>query len=372
MTLAAPYGDAGRLVAAALDGGDAELQTLARRPDLRALVVSSRVAPALAQRAAVLGLAGREVEAWHGELITATTRGLVLRQALAGISKALAGAGVPWAPIKGLGLSPHVYAAWEERPSGDVDVLVAAADFERARDALRAIGWSESAGAATADNEAFLRDEGYNWKAVEPGGAQLELHYRLWGCAPGELAASLFTRAGADPPTGATARRLRLADAWVVAAIHWWTTTPRRPLLYLWDLRRIARAGDDRLAADVLMQVRRWGLELFAAPMAAAVAALWDDATHRTIAAGARAGLRRPETVALDRVERAGAEHAGLEGVSLARLLSGRRSRMGWRAAWRRVWPHPAVLRVKTPDEWSWARRRLWFAASRLGLARRP
>ena len=366
-----PYGDAGPLIAAALGGGEAELQVLARRPDLRALVITSRVAPALALRAALIGLSGREIEAWHVELVTATTRGLMLRHALAGIAAAFAREQVPWAPLKGLGLSPHVYAAWEERPAGDIDVLIGAQDFERARAALRAIGWTESAGAADPSDEAFLRDEGYNWKAVEPGGAQLELHFRLWGCAPDGLAASVLTRAAPDPAAGATARRLRLADAWVVAAIHWWTTVPVRPLVYLWDLHRVAGAGDDRLASDVLGQVRRWGLELFAAPVAAAVAELWDDQAHRTIAAGARAAMRRPEQMALERIERASVERAGLELVSLARLLAGRRSRMGWKAAWRRVWPHPAVLRLKTPAEWGWARRRAWFAASRLGLVRR-
>ncbi len=48
----------------------------------------------------------------------------------------------------------------------------------------------------------------------------------------------------------------------------------------------IAAAADERLAADVLSQVRRWGLQLFVAPVAAAVAGLWGDAGNRAIAAG--------------------------------------------------------------------------------------
>jgi hypothetical protein len=272
--------------------------------------------------------------------------------------------------VKGLGLSPHVYAGWEERPTGDIDVLVAAPDFERARTALRAVGWAEAEPDATGEDEAFLLDEGYNWKAVDAAGAALELHFRLWGCAPEGLGAAVLTRAAPDPGAGTTARRLRLADAYVLAAVHWWTTPAVRPLGFLWDLRRIAAAGDARFAADVLAQVQRWGLPLFVAPLAAAVAALWDDAPNRAIAAGARPGLRRPEQIALRRIEREGVERAGLEVVSLARLLAGRRSRMGWKAVWRQVWPHPAVLRQKTPGEWGWARRRAWFAARRLRLIR--
>ena len=372
MTVSAPYGEAGRLLVAALAGGEQDLRELTRRGDLRALIETSRIAPALALRAAVIGLAAKETDLWHRWLMEATSHGLLLRHSLAGIVAALGRAGIAWAPLKGLGLSPHVYAAWEERPTGDIDVLVGAADFERARAALREVGWGEAGTGAAEEDEAFLRDEGYNWKAVDTHGVALELHFRLWGCAPEGLGAAVLARAAPDPAGGPTARRLRLADAYTVAAVHWWTTPAVRPFVFLWDLHRIAAAGDARFAADVLMQVRRWGLDLFVAPLAAAVAALWDDAPNRAIAAGASEELRRPERVAARRIARAGVEGAGLEIVSLARLLAGRSSRMGWKAPWRRVWPHPAVLRQKTPAEWGWAHRRAWFAARRLGLVRRP
>jgi hypothetical protein len=370
MTPPTPYGEAGRLLVAALEGGEGELRELMRRSDLRGLVELSRVGPALALRAAVIGLAGHEAAIWHRWLMEATSHGLLLRHSLAGIAGALGREGIAWAPMKGLGLSPHVYAGWEERPTGDIDVLVAAPAFERARAVLRGVGWTEAEPGTADEDEAFLQDEGYNWKASDPTGALLELHFRLWGCAPEGLGAAVLTRAGADPAAGSTARRLRLADAYALAAVHWWTTPAVRPFGFLWDLRRIAAAGDARFAADVLAQVQRWGLQLFVAPLAAAVAALWDDAPNRAIAAGASPGLRRPERIALRRIGREGVERAGLETVSLARLLAGRSSRMGWKAAWRRVWPHPAVLRMKTPEEWGWARRRVWFAARRLRLIR--
>jgi hypothetical protein len=371
MAPALPYGDAGRTLAAAIEGGEAELREVLRRGDLRGMVEASRLAPALALRAAVIGLVGREVEAWHRELMAATSHGLLVRRSFEGVAAALGGQGIPWAPIKGLGLSPHVYRAWEERPTGDIDVLVAADDLDRARAALRAAGWAGQAGGCPEADESFLRSEGYNWKAVDAAGVLLELHFRLWGCAPERLGGFVLTRAAADPEAGAPARRLRLADAWALAAVHWWTIPPPRPLLFLWDLRRIAAAaagGESRFVADVLLLVERWGLHLFAAPVAASAAALWDDAANRAIAAGAAAGLRRAERGALRHIERAGVERAGLESISLARLLAGRASRMGWMAVWRRVWPHPAVLRQKTPAEWSWARRRAWFAARRLRL----
>jgi hypothetical protein len=358
--------DVARTLAAALAGDRRALAEVAGSEELRPAVARARIASALALRAAELGVGGPEVEGWRRELMRATSLGLLLRHSLAGIAATLGRAGIAWAPLKGLGLAPHVYPRWEERPTLDVDVLVGYEEFAPARAALAAAGWRDAA--AVEGGDEFLADEGYNWKAADAADVPLELHFRLWGCAPEGLAAAIASRWEADPGAGTTARRLRLADAYLIGAVHWWTAARPRPLLYLWDLRRIAVAAPDGFTDEVLGEVRRWGLELLVVPVAAAAAALWDDGRNRAIAAGARAGLRSAERLMLRRIVSAGAENAGLEAVALARLLARRESRMGWRAAWRRVWPHPAVLREKTPEAWSWARRRAWFAAHRLGL----
>jgi hypothetical protein len=360
---------ANKQLAAALAGDRAALGELAFREDARAAIVGGRIAPALALRAGELGVGGPEVDVWRRELFAATSHGLLLRSALEKIGAILAAAGVAWAPFKGLGLSPHVYPQWEERPTGDIDLLVAGEVFEHARRTLEAVGWRSMADVTGADE--FVEAEGYNWQAVGEGGVLLELHFRLWGCAPEGLAAAIFDRAQPDLEMGPTARCLQLSDAYVIGAVHWWTTPPPRLLIHLWDLRRIAAAAKPDLAERVVAEVRRWGLQLLVAPVAEAAAGLWGDDTNRTVAVGARAGLRPAERLAARRIRRTGADAVGLEVVSLARLLSGRESRMGWKAAWRRVWPHPAVLREKTPEGWSWPHRRVRFAAERLGLLRR-
>jgi len=368
MGVTTPYGDAGRVIVAALGGGDAELRELARRSDLREIVRAGRVGAALALRAAVVGLAGREVEDWHAQLVEATARGPALRRALAVTATGLAAERITWAPIGVLGLSPHAYSGWEERPTHTIEVLIAEVDLARARAALQALGWIDAEPGAPEPDPSFLRTEGYRWRAVDASAVPLDLYFRLWSCAPSGLAGALLTRAEADPKVGPTARRLRLADSWVLRAIEWWTMPAVRPLQHLWDLHRIAAAAGDRLANDVTTLVRRWGLHLFAAPLAEACGALWGLDAYRTVGEVAAAGMRRPERWALGVIERLGVEHAGLEMVSLARLLSERRSRLGPRALWRRVWPHPAVLRRQSPPEWRWLRRRAWFVARQLGL----
>jgi hypothetical protein len=357
-----------KLLAAALAGDRRALGELAFREDLRGAVAGGRIAPALALRAAEVGVGGPEVAVWHGELMAATSHGLLLRHSLIGIARVLGREGIAWAPFKGLGLSPHVYPQWDERPTGDIDVLVAGGDYERARLALAEAGWRDATDVDGAD--AFVEDEGYNWQATNDNGVPLELHFRLWGCAPEGLAAAVLERSQADGEAEPTGRRLQLADAYVLAAVHWWTVPPPRLLIHLWDLHRIAAAAGAGMVESVLAETRRWGLQLFVAPVAAAVADLWDDDANRAIAAGAGAGVRLAERLALRLIGRAGVDGAGLEIVSLARLFARRESRMGWKAAWRRVWPHPAVLRMKTPATWGWARRRAWFAAKRLGLVK--
>ena len=356
-------------MAAAVWGDRKALGELASRPDRRAAVAIARVAPALALRANELGVAGFEVEGWRAELRNAATAGLVLRHELAGIAAALAGVGVAWAPLKGLGLPASVYPRWEERPTSDIDVLIAEQDVAATQTALRDAGWRDAQVGDDADD--FLAGEGYNWKALSPGGVLLELHYRLWGLAQDGLAEAVLARSTPDHAAGATARALTLPDVYVVAAVHLWTHPVPRPLLYWWDLHRIAEAGGPQLAEVVIDEARRWGLQLLVGAAAEAAAGFWDEAANARIAAELIGELRLAERRALARIRSVGVGVARLEPIQLARLLARRPSRMGWLAAWRRVWPHPAVLQAKTPPEWSWLRRRAWFAAWRLGLVRR-
>jgi hypothetical protein len=245
-----PYGEAGRLVAAAIEGGEAELREVLRRGDLRGMVEASRVAPALALRAAEAGVGGPEVDAWRCALVEANARGQVLRHSLAEIAAVLGRGRIVWAPIKGLGLPPSVYPLWDERPTGDIDVLIAAPDLAAAQAGLRGMGWTDAQ--LGADEGDFLADEGYNWKALSQNGSLLELHYSLWGLAPDGLAGAMLARSTPEPAAGETARALALSDVYVMAAVHLWTHPLPRPLLYLWDLHRIAGAGGPGLSETVV------------------------------------------------------------------------------------------------------------------------
>ncbi len=62
-------------------------------------------------------------------------------------------------------------------------------------------------------------------------------------------------------------------------------------------------------------------------------------------------------------------ESLTLNRMYLARLLSGRPSRMGWRAPWRQVWPHPGTVERATPASWPGWGRRCYLMLQNLGLA---
>ncbi|MSP59308.1 MAG: hypothetical protein EXR72_03025 [Myxococcales bacterium] len=62
-------------------------------------------------------------------------------RSLATVSAELTGAGVAFAPVKGVVLSRWLYDDVCDRPYVDVDLLVSRAQFGRARDLVRARGW---------------------------------------------------------------------------------------------------------------------------------------------------------------------------------------------------------------------------------------
>ena len=71
----------------------------------------------------------------------------------------------------------------------------------------------------------------------------------------------------------------------------------------------------------------------------------------------ARLDARQLELLAEDLRELAELD-VHLEDV-LARLLSGRASRAGWRSLPRRIWAHPGIVEQTTPAHWIWPARRI-------------
>ncbi|HET9228542.1 MAG TPA: nucleotidyltransferase family protein, partial [Thermoanaerobaculia bacterium] len=219
-------------LAAALAGDSAALAALAADPAAADLARVHRVGPALALRARRLGIAGPAAESWRRGLIAVAAHRLHIEDRLRGVGAALGAAGVPWLPLKGCDLGARAYRDPEERPVGDIDVLIPRAELPRAQEALRAAGWRGFSDSPRM--ERYLRDEGYAWQAQDAAGVLLEVHVRLWGIVPAGMGAALLAAAVPDPGLGPTGRRLPFAHAWLVAAVHSWLNPPPRPRLSRW------------------------------------------------------------------------------------------------------------------------------------------
>lgn len=356
-----------RALAAALAGDRDALSALAADPDSAELAKLHRLGPALALRARRLDVDGPAVASWHRSLMALAAHRLRIEDRLAVAAATLGAAGVPWVPIKGCDLGARVYERPEERPVGDVDILLARDDLPRARAALCAAGWRTLHESERV--EQYLRDEGYAWQAVDSTGLLLEVHVRLWGLVPLGLARSLLAASVPDPSLGPTGRRLPLAHAWLLAAVHSWLNPPPRPLLGWWDLDRVAVAAGPDLADEVVALATAWDLQLPAGLAAAEAARLWGAEPNRQIAERLLATLRPLERRVARRAAQ-GVDALGLEWIVLARLLSGRASRAGWRSLRRRIWAHPGVVEQETPRERSWPARRISHVLKALRLAR--
>lgn len=344
-----------RALAAALAGDSSALAALAADPANPAdpanteLAQRHRIAPALALRAKRLGIGGPVADAWHRSLLATTAHLLRMEECLARVATALGGAGVPWVLIKGCDLAHRVYERPEERPFGDIDLLVADEDWPHARAILVDAGWQPLFEGKR--SERYFREEGYAWALVDRDGLPLEIHRRLWGLVPDGLAPALLAAAEPEPSRlGATGRHLPLAHAWLLAAVHAWLHPQPRPLLSWWELERIG-AADPAIAREAAQLAERWDLQLPAYLAAARAAELWGSEPNRAIAEHLLDGLRLPERLALGR-------EPGLPAIVLARLLAGRASRAGWRSLPRQFWAHPGVVEQETRPDRSWPARR--------------
>lgn len=343
-------GDAEALRALLADGASGEL---ARR---------HRTGPALYRHARLLDATGPALDAWRHEARTSAARHLALAAVLDDAAQALEGAGVAWAPLKGFDLATRFEDRGEQRPTGDLDLLVAPTDLETGREALLAAGFQGFE--ETPRSGAYLREEGYAWQATHPSGVLLELHFRLWGLVPEDFAAGVLERARPEatlPPGG---RRLRLADAYVVAAVHLWLDPPPRKLLAFYDLPRLAEHLEEADETDEVVEAAADGdLELPVALAAEVSSALWRRDACGEVVRRLAARLRTAERFFAARLRRRGLAAAPLHAIVLARLLARRRSRHGLpRTVGRRLWPHPGTVERLTPDDWPWIRRR--FAAT--------
>lgn len=342
-----------RRAASALAGGEA-LFRLAADPRAFEIARAEKLGPALCRAAARAasreGLAGTAVDAWRSELRAAAATRMWLAAAAGDLVNLLGNAGIPFAPIKGWDLGRRVYPSPEERPTSDLDLLLAPEQLDRGLAVLTAAGFRPLQSGRRADR--YLREEGYAAALKAPAGQLVELHFRLWGSAPADLAAAILEAASADPALGPSARAIRLEHAFLLAAFHIFLDAPPRPAGAFRDLAMLAAKGLD--AAFLEGETRRFGLELPVALASAAAGELFAEESCTRLAATLRPCWRWPERrLSFD---------ADIDSrrVFLARLLAGRPSRHGWRLLWRRIWPHAGIVEAATA-EGPWAGRRLWY-----------
>ena len=343
-----------RRLALALGGDDRALEELAAE-DSGELARRHRAGGALYLRARRLGLDTAAVSAWRRQTLAAAAHHLRLRATVEEVAGHLAAAGVDWLPLKGYDLATRLYAAPEERPTGDVDLMIPPARLDDAVRALSAAGWSALYPGPR--NRAFLVEEGYAWMAVKAQQPLLEVHFRLWGLVPERFESAVFERSRPDPSLPAGGRRLTFADAYLLAAVHVWLSP--RYLTSWWELARLSARLAPEERDEVAREAKAWDLQLPVMLASEVAAALWGEPGCRLIGRRLAADLRRPERFLAARARRLTA--LSLASLQAARLLAGRRSRQRLKGPWRRIWPHPGIVERSTPEAWPWPVRRLWF-----------
>ena len=303
--------------------------------------------PALALEAK--GLKLEIPDSWQRQLILSAVQGLLLKSQLDGVGKALDSAGIPWMPIKGMDLGYRLWPGPEYRPTTDLDVLVPIVQLAEARAVLTNAGWR---GNAQRDiDEDYLQAEGYNWQAWNDSGTLLELHFRLWPSTPSKWVEGVWEQSLEAPELGSKARRPSWPDAFLLCAVHIWQLPPPHALLYFRELELIARRCGEPVLEQVGPSARRWGLSLQVCLAALYAAHLWQNPAMQHLAESLQADLHLPERVLLRAASARGIDAASLGQLYVARLLSGRETRHGWKVAFRRLWPHPAVRARPVADD---------------------
>jgi len=357
------------LFAAALDGDETAIRTLANSPKLEPLIVANRLAPALAIHATDLGIDGPQVDTWMQHMRHNAVLRMRLEAARREVGEILAEIDIPWAPLKGMGLDPRIHERPEARISTDLDVLVSPGDSIEAHDQLVARGWRSAE--TTRRRRNYVADEGYNWHITSPDGLSLELHFRLWGGVSEDFATGIFDRAQPASEFGPTARRINLIDTYLIAAVHVWQTPPLRYLFLWWDLHRMAKTMNTEDVQSSITRADHHGLQAFVALSAGTAADLWGNPSNRKISDELLKALRPSERWAVSTMRKSSPGTASLGTLTLGRLLANRPSRSGWRAIPRQIWAHPGTVETNTPDTWSWPRRRLAHVARKLHLIKK-
>jgi hypothetical protein len=178
-------------------------------------------------------LVGANVSSVGGDLVPAAWRERALRRrhvtlranahladTLGDVLDALDVADVEAMPVKGLVLAETLYGDIAARPCADLDVLVRTRDLERAREALRGIGFVQR---ATPGYKALVHQfHDPAWERVTGNQhVRLELHWALWADSERRLGTDgLWARATTATVAGRTVRTMAPEDVLLHLAIH--------------------------------------------------------------------------------------------------------------------------------------------------------
>jgi len=317
------------LIGSAAMGKRESLQVLLSTPEASDAVGDSRLGPLLARRIHDLGLPVHS--AWQHALRTSTLTRLFLEEARQDLGRVFDRESIPWLPLKGMGSISRFYPQQECRPTSDLDILIPPERLKEATCALLSAGWKTGGDLEAGD------DDSYNWKARHPNSILLELHFTLWGGAHPDLPAALMARAEAASELGTFALRSRSPELFIIGATHLWNSPRPRPLLYFLELHLLGlgRSSDSAtfepaLAEAVIRTAGEFDLQLFIGLSAAISHAIWPDPINGEISRRLIGDLRFFEKLFLK--QSGGAPDANLAVMSLARLLSTRKTRKGWSA----------------------------------------
>jgi hypothetical protein len=256
--------------------------------------------------------------------LVAMAREAVRTQCLEQLMGAMHRHGVAPILFKGVGVAYQYYSPPHLRPYGDIDLLVAPAELERAVSAAKSVGYVEQNDDPAV--RAYYREAEYNLPLVHPKWRWLEIHHNLYRDCEPAFVTGVLERAVPGTFLEVPVRRLSPPDLFLVLATHFGTSSVGSRWLWLLDLVLLGRALDSAEWDQVMSLSRAHGLSVFAAGALALMDRLWrvrfdDGRIERTV----RNDLRLPERMALDRLlQRINEGPASDHVLAIPRRLSGR------------------------------------------------
>jgi len=169
-------------------------------------------------------------------------KALFLSREFLRIVDCLSQAGIEFMPYKGLALAEMIYGDIALRQSGDIDLLIHAADLKRTREAVRELGYMPHSNLSDSEEAAYLRS---GYECVFDGPAGKNLLEVQWAILPRFYAVELdveqiFRRAIQSTVAGVAVKTPSLEDTFLLLSLHAAKHVWER-LIWICDLARISQ-----------------------------------------------------------------------------------------------------------------------------------